>query len=647
MKRSILTFFITGLFLSLFLFSFLPLEKSYDTAYELLREDQGMLGDDTIIIDSSKLFVPSTNCAGCHGYDPLEYASVDAEGNDVNVMDDWRASMMANSSKDPYWRAKVSQELLRHGQYSEVIEDKCTSCHAPMANYQSKLDGDQYYPFHKIFDDSLAIDGVSCGACHQISPEDIGTTFSGKIHYDTNRVIYGPYTIPFGAPMEEFVGFDPVFSEHIFESEVCASCHTLVTTAIDEDGNLTNTSFVEQATYHEWLNSSYSQDGTNCQTCHMEYILDPVIISTGYIFLSGRKPFALHRFQGANTHMMSLIKNFKDSLGLNIPDSIFQEQIDATLNFLQTKAVELNVEEIYVDNDSLVLEVFIKNKSGHKFPSGYPSRRAFLEVVVSSTEHDTLFHSGKMREDYRLEQIEGHYEQHYDFIKNEDQVQVYELVPGDENGEFTTILLRAFSPLKDNRLVPKGFSIAHSVYDTTLLAGEVLNDPNFNWENNAEGSGTDRIIYKIGLDGYDGLANISCRLRYQSVPPEWVDELFADEHELIQHFEHMYNTVKPVPVDVASVRIDSFSLAPSSAVSQNSSPIIFFPNPVHSGGQVSLNYSKDIKPDQTVHVFDMNGKWLSHINIQDGKFKVAMPSGIYILVFETESKRFVEKIIVH
>jgi len=47
----------------------------------------------------------------CHGLDPTGSASVYALGNDINVVDDWRTSMMANSAKDPYWRAKVSHEI--------------------------------------------------------------------------------------------------------------------------------------------------------------------------------------------------------------------------------------------------------------------------------------------------------------------------------------------------------------------------------------------------------------------------------------------------------------------------------------------------------------------------------------------------------
>jgi hypothetical protein len=54
------------------------------------------------------IVAPSIHCAGCHGYDPTGVALTDADGKDVNVYDDWQVSMMALSSKDPFWRATLN-----------------------------------------------------------------------------------------------------------------------------------------------------------------------------------------------------------------------------------------------------------------------------------------------------------------------------------------------------------------------------------------------------------------------------------------------------------------------------------------------------------------------------------------------------------
>ena len=43
-------------------------------------------------------FLTATRCKGCHGYDTLGMANVNAQGVDINLVDDWQTTMMANSS---------------------------------------------------------------------------------------------------------------------------------------------------------------------------------------------------------------------------------------------------------------------------------------------------------------------------------------------------------------------------------------------------------------------------------------------------------------------------------------------------------------------------------------------------------------------
>jgi hypothetical protein len=64
------------------------------------------------------------------------------------------------------------------------------------------------------------------------------------------------------------------FGEHILDGRVCAGCHTLITETFDLNGNLTGDEFVEQATWHEWLNSVYDGSQTTCRDCHMPRISD-------------------------------------------------------------------------------------------------------------------------------------------------------------------------------------------------------------------------------------------------------------------------------------------------------------------------------------------------------------------------------------
>jgi len=113
---------------------------------------------------------------------------------------------MANSAKDPFWRAKVSHELLVNPNHQLELEDKCTSCHAPLGHFNAKLNGQTHYTLAQMSTDSIALDGVSCSACHQLDPNEAGKQFSGKLVFDTNKVIFGQIPNPFSAPMLSFVG---------------------------------------------------------------------------------------------------------------------------------------------------------------------------------------------------------------------------------------------------------------------------------------------------------------------------------------------------------------------------------------------------------------------------------------------------------
>ena len=74
------------------------------------------------------------NSVTCH--DGLTETS----GENVSIVRDWATSMMANATKDPFWQAKVATELDRtknlSTDLSAVINDTCSKCHAPMANYE-------------------------------------------------------------------------------------------------------------------------------------------------------------------------------------------------------------------------------------------------------------------------------------------------------------------------------------------------------------------------------------------------------------------------------------------------------------------------------------------------------------------------------
>ncbi len=127
----------------------------------------------------------------------------------------------------------------------------------------------------------------------------------------------------------------------------------------------------------------------------------------------------------------------------------------------------------------------MSNLSGHKFPTGYPSRRAWLHVRVTDAAGAVLFESGGLRPDGSIigndNDVDGtRFEPHHATIEREDQVQIYEDIMVDSDGLPTTGLLRGVRYIKDNRLLPAGMVKAQASGDIAVH-GEAQGDADFRW----------------------------------------------------------------------------------------------------------------------------------------------------------------------
>mgnify|MGYP006075294639 FL=1 len=616
----------------------------------------------------NSLFTGSGKCAGCHATDPNHYASIVGQtypavpmpnGWDVNVTDDWRSTLMANSAKDPFWQAKVSQEVAVNPSHQLELEDKCTSCHAPLGHFAAHHDGEEFYSMAELLMDSLALDGVSCNACHQQSAENIGQQFSGLLNF-VEDTLYGPYggsksdPLLYGLPMTTYVGYEPVFGQHSAESEVCAGCHSLITQTADLQGEATGQDFIEQATYHEWLNSIYEPDFIDdepnglqqeCQGCHMPQIDDPVIISSGYAFLEPRSPYGLHYLVGANTSMLRLMRDHIEELGLTASEAQFDSTLNRTLEMLQQQSVDLTFESVQLDPGSGDVSVSVKlqNKAGHKFPSGYPARRVWLELEVTDGSGNPLWQSGQLAEDGMniVGADEGGietFQPHHDVITESSQVQIYEFVIADVTGTPTNLLERAAITLKDNRLLPVGFRTDHPAYDTTLVVGA-----NVEWdmeagdfnrsESGAEGTGADVVHYALTLPELIGCSDcsVTARLWYQAMPPRWVAPMFDVETDAIAEFESMYWDYAAPELVTEAMQ----TLVASSVNALQASSWKIYPNP-SSNGRVFVESPAGFQ-GTVYEIFNASGQRVSAGPMNAGATKWAfdLPAvqGVYVVHF--------------
>ncbi len=521
-------------------------------------------------------FLNSTSCASCHANAPLATAMRDAKSRGLGPFDLWRSSMMANASRDPFWRAVVSAEIKATPSRKADIEAKCMRCHAPMESNDFHGDTDARMSL-KMLDDSsdprnpLARDGASCTVCHQILPDNLGkpSSYTGNFHIGPSKKIFGPHSNPFTQQMLMRTGMTPVKGDHIKKSGLCATCHTVMTHTLDKNGKDTGSTLPEQTPYLEWRNSIFNNEVQNpgpsaqsCQGCHLPIKdVDGNNISTkiarnpggrDYPFLSKRAPFGRHILVGGNTLLPEIFRDNAQALGVIAPASAFNATIAAAKDQLQKRSAKISLQGLSRSGNDIKFRVRVENLAGHKFPSAYPSRRAWLRVQVLDKFNKTVFLSGDFDGVGRIlgasgnplaeEKAGGPYFVHRDSITASGQVQVWEAQMGDDQNQLTFTLLRAAKYLKDNRILPKGWVSTHPDAPMTKPVG-VVGDGNFV-------GGKDEVSFTVPAPSSAGPYKIEVSLLYQTLSHRFADELFQIQTPEIKAFQSYWTKATRIPVVV-------------------------------------------------------------------------------------------------
>jgi len=477
---------------------------------------------------SASLFVHSDNCMSCHNN------LTTSEGEDVSIGTSWQSTIMANAARDPYFYASVRRETTDHPANASKIQHECAACHLPIAQKRAHAEGRlaSILPpagAHDATEDArLARDGVSCTVCHQIAGDGLGTpaSFNGNFSLsptrpDGVREIFGPFAVDAGrqAIMRSATGFEQVKAPHVHQSELCASCHTLITQAFGPDGNVIG-SLPEQMNFQEWRHSAFYKEGHSCQSCHMPRADGPIRVSS--VLGAERDGLSRHAFVGGNAFMLRLMNRFRTVLGIEAPAAQLEATARLTESQLRDATASLVVSPPTFNGNSVSFDVTVRNLAGHKYPTGYPSRRSWLHVKVRNGSGLTVFESGAITAAGLIDGNDNdadplRYEPHYAKIDAPGQVQIYEAILADSNGRPTTGLLSAVSYLKDNRLLPRGFDKASASPEIGVY-GTAADDPDF-------ADGGDRVRYDLPLPEQLGAYQIEVELRFQAIGYRWAYNL--------------------------------------------------------------------------------------------------------------------------
>lgn len=266
-----------------------------------------------------------------------------------------------------------------------------------------------------------------------------------------------------------------------------------------------------------------------------------------------RSPFAVHSFVGGNAYMLGILDEFGDELGVTSSSENFDAAIERTLNQLQNNSATVDLEDVRLSGTRIIADVVVRNLAGHKFPTGYPSRRTWLHFTILDNDGKIVFESGGFNEDGSIvgndndadpEQVE----QHYLAIVDQDQVQIYEAIMENTEGKITTTLMRAAAYRKDNRLLPDGFE-KEAPYDDIAVRGGAMEDDDFQ-------GGGDSIRYAVDIGSAAGPLTVKVELLYQTISFRWADNLRGKDADEIQRFLRYIDTVPNLPVVIASTSVE-------------------------------------------------------------------------------------------
>src|SRR5438876_1485357 len=501
-----------------------------------------------------ELFQTSDRCFACHN------GLSTSAGEDISIGFSWRPTMMANAARDPYWQAGVRRETIDHGESKAAIEDECSKCHMPMARYQYKFEGKEGEVFSRLrFGsdnrlDQMALDGVSCSLCHQITKEKLGTPESlvGGFVVDTTRnrgerEEYGPFKIDDGENRimrTSSGGYRPTEGEQIRQSELCATCHTLITTALGPGGQKIG-ELPEQMPYQEWLNSDF-REKQSCQNCHMPVVEEMVRVTN--TLGKFREGMSRHVFVGGNFFVQRVLNRYRADLGVMALPQEFEAAATRTIEHLKSKTAQISIDraDIVVASTTsgarLDADISVQNLTGHKFPTAYPSRRAWLHVTVKDRDNRVVFESGALNSNGSIQGNDNdadpnRFEPHYTEINNAEQVQIYEDIMVGTNNMPTTGLLTAVRFIKDNRLIPKGFN--KNPGDARIAPqGGATTDADFV-------GGGDKIVYSVPVVNGQGPFTVEAEFWFQPISFRWANNLKPYDAPEPKRFTGYYDAMAP------------------------------------------------------------------------------------------------------
>ncbi len=293
--------------------------------------------------------VPSAAVAEIPSVPSSHFQSSAGCGCHAALVEQWSGTMHSQALSDPIYQAKLAEANKATG---GALDEFCEDCHGPVAA-MAGMNGKGAKPR-----DAVANEGVGCDFCHQLTgtSKPIGNN-SWIISADgVKRAQFKDSVSP---------SHDSAYSAYHESAEFCGACHN-----VDHPGN----GMPLEATYTEWLSSSYAAQGITCQDCHMTPGAGPTKPNPGKAAAFGpdREHIYSMTFAGGNVALGNA--------------ELAEERLRgaATLEIDAPKVVEPG-------QDGTVTVTVTNSGAGHHLPTGLTDvRECWLAVTVAQADGTVL-----------------------------------------------------------------------------------------------------------------------------------------------------------------------------------------------------------------------------------------------------------------
>ena len=278
----------------------------------------------------TKGFWPTSTCRGCHDQIVEQHLASSHEKSFTNpaFQAQYQKDLLPKAAKDPRLNAEARE---------------CIACHEPVTYATS---GPKVLALQEI---DPKMNGVTCDICHSMTGYRDNKPQNGNFIVEPSERKLGPF--------EGESDWHHIYSELQTKSDICAVCHE----AVNRHG------LRIKATFTEWQESTFAQQGVHCQDCHMN--VDGFLTAGRPRFSSGkaaamsigsapqRERLYTHQFPGAHSKTQ-----IEGAIALAIEAVPSKDSQDGGLDI-----------DVTVDN----------SRTGHSMPSGSADLRLlWIEVLV-------------------------------------------------------------------------------------------------------------------------------------------------------------------------------------------------------------------------------------------------------------------------